>query len=372
MFRMAQESLRVNKNNGKIRTILRRSFQQQHQLQRQQGDHVVLCPATSFHPSIHALKTTHISNAKAILLRPAIFAAAVCFGSFGLAAIARYEKSQKATVSDTSEPWRTIPPFLRKRLSESTANFIERIANSETMDALGPIVGLNVAVFAMIKLSRPPNWLYRFFHSREYAMRPTKFDHFLHKTVVHYTTSGKALPLLLSCFCHQSVGHLGWNMVELAALAFLAVEMCGSKEQFWATYVSAGTLSSFGNVCISLVLNAARGSPMGRTIGASGAIVGIMSVVASADDLVVKIWVSFVVFNDLNGLMNRNGGRKKIAYAAHLAGVTAGYLLAGARVAHDDATLQSKSTHWGTNWIRAYQNAVVSTYARFTNSHYNP
>jgi rhomboid-like protein len=268
-----------------------------------------------------SLTFTEINN---IVFRPALFTGGVCFISFGAAGIWRYEQQLHREKPNQQELW-VMPSFLREPLSKVVISLIEGIANDSRATTVGPIIAANAAVFGAFSLAT--------------LMKSTQVTSFLSHFFVHQSSSGQALPLLLSCFTHMGPIHLACNMYVLWNFGDHAVRIFGGREQFWAAYLSAGTISSLGTICLDLAMNRLRGLPFTAGVGASGALMGVIVAFAleqpdarmriiflpwwdfSASDL-----VSGMITLDVVGLLLR---WSPIGHAAHLGGAAAGFWAIG-------------------------------------------
>jgi len=65
-------------------------------------------------------------------------------------------------------------------------------------------------------------------------------------------------------------------MFVLGSFGDPLVQLLGSREQFWAAYISAATFSSFGAICLDLVMKRLRGFPMAAGVGASGTLMAVV------------------------------------------------------------------------------------------------
>lgn len=196
--------------------------------------------------------------------------------------------------------------------------------------SLIPLIALNGLVFAMWRVNPGSAFLAR---------------HFLNNP-----SSGRAAPLLLSTFSHVSLPHIAFNMYALMSFGNVMVEYLG-PENFIACYLSAGVVSSFGSLAFS-TFSSRLAVP---SLGASGAILGIVSMVAFANpDLRFSIvllpftampalyMVGGIAALDLTGLIL---GWRFFDHAAHLSGVLFGAWLIN-------------SNFKGYDLVRKYQHAV--------------
>lgn len=271
-----------------------------------------------------------------ILLKPAIFTASVTFGSFAAVAIHRCEEDRRAAshvggtlsyysmkgVSDALRWWR-LPGDVAKSLPASVVDSVEKLANDSRLPTVGPIIAANGAVFCAFGLAAATK------------RRFPRLGIMLDRLFVHNTASGQALPLLLSCFAHTGALHLGCNMYVLWTFGDPLVKLFGGRENFWAAYLSACSLSSFGAICLGLVMRAVASHPLSTGLGASGGLIGVVVAYAlanpesrvgiiflpgidfSAHDMVIGL-VAF----DIAGLL---AGWGALGHAAHLSGAAIGF-----------------------------------------------
>jgi len=119
------------------------------------------------------------------------------------------------------------------------------------------IISVNVAVFLAWRIPQFSTAMVKYFMSSPMA-------------------SATCWPMLFSAFSHYSLLHLFINMYVLWSFAPVASTKFG-KEQFLATYVSAGVIASFA----SYVYKVARAS-MVPSVGASGAIMALIGIVGTS------------------------------------------------------------------------------------------
>jgi rhomboid protease GluP len=136
------------------------------------------------------------------------------------------------------------------------------------------------------------------------------------------TTNGEWLRLLKSMFVHAGFFHLVVNLMGLAAVGFITERLVGSLT-FASAYFAAGLMSSLVSVSVD---------PLGLSVGASGAIMGIYGLLLvvwvrdifrAADTmvpLVIAKWLSplcgiFLLYTMMSG---------SIPFAGELAGLTVG------------------------------------------------
>ena len=179
--------------------------------------------------------------------------------------------------------------------------------------------------------------------------------------------------MLLSCFTHRGVVHLGLNMAALWGSADALLNTLGNKEQVWAAYISTGVIASWSTIIFDLTMKHLRGRPMRTCIGASGAIMGVITaaILSSPGETYMRFVVlpdtrfsgenflqGFMLF-DLLGIVVGGSG---IAHAAHLGGMFGGYLFVKAGV-HEGLGTQKYLLGQGDS-------AVIPTYQRAVLKHY--
>jgi len=180
------------------------------------------------------------------------------------------------------------------------------------------LVAINVAVFLLIQVtggSQSP-WLYRLalLPARGVALiggAPTVFDG---------VAEGAVWQLLTSAFTHVDLWHIGFNMVALWVLG-PQLEVVLGRTRFLAVYFLSA-LS--GSVCVYWLSGIST-----PTIGASGAIFGLMAavlVVARGRGL-EQIATQFGLFIVLNLVITFVPG-SNISAGAHLGGLAGGALAA--------------------------------------------
>ncbi|MBI1851036.1 MAG: rhomboid family intramembrane serine protease [Planctomycetes bacterium] len=135
--------------------------------------------------------------------------------------------------------------------------------------------------------------------------------------------------LVTSVFSHSDPWHIVFNMLFLWFFGS-DVEALYGKKDFLVLYFASGVIASLAHVALDL----AMGTPDGRALGASGAIMGIVIVFACLyPNRRVYYWfvpitvrwlaVVFVVV-DVAGVLG--GGGDHVAHAAHLGGALTGFL----------------------------------------------
>lgn len=126
--------------------------------------------------------------------------------------------------------------------------------------AVWGIIGINSLVFLAWKIPR---------------LQPFMTKHFL-----HLPSSDRYYTILTSVFSHKEVWHLGFNMMALKGFATNAGHFI-SAENLVAFYITTGLLSSLGRrLALSAFPLKISLNPLVPSLGASGAIFGIVSFVA--------------------------------------------------------------------------------------------
>ncbi|XP_008555558.1 presenilins-associated rhomboid-like protein, mitochondrial [Microplitis demolitor] len=131
-------------------------------------------------------------------------------------------------------------------------------------------------------------------------------------------------PMVLSTFSHHSLVHLAVNMYVLHSFSTAAVATLG-REQFVALYLTSGVLSSFASHLYKIAFQRP-----GLSLGASGAIMGIVSFIcAQYPDTRLSIaflpMITFTAGNAIKGLLAMDSigcimGWRFFDHAAHLGG----------------------------------------------------
>ena len=193
------------------------------------------------------------------LLRPFAFTVAVTGVSFTGAAIWQYEGFRQLA---KPPPQSQLRPYSRSAQYDfygKAWDFRHRL--NAWWNHLYPvqklvcgIIAANAAVFLAWRVSQLTAFMTNYFMASPMA-RAT------------------ALPMLLSSFSHYSFLHLFINMYVLWSFAPVASAKFG-KEQFLATYLSAGVVASFA----SYAYKVARASAL-PSLGASGAIMALIGIV---------------------------------------------------------------------------------------------
>jgi len=192
------------------------------------------------------------------LLKPFAFAVVVTGTSFTAAAIWQYESfrqlakrnQQQFSRSGNSVFYGKAGDF-RHRLNA----WWNRLYPAEKL--VCGIIGTNVVVFLAWRVPQLTTFMTKYFMASPMA-------------------KVSSLPMLLSTFSHYSFLHLFVNMYVLWSFAPVASTKFG-KEQFLATYLSAGVVSGF----LSYVHKVIRCS-MVPSVGASGAILALIGIVGTS------------------------------------------------------------------------------------------
>ncbi|CAK9296941.1 unnamed protein product [Gordionus sp. m RMFG-2023] len=241
------------------------------------------------------------------LVKPFGFFLLVTGTSVTACGIWQYENIRKLTKADFNSALNMkIPKFgsVRKKISD---HWINNLNEGQKLIAL--IIGMNVAVFIMWKISKFQPFLMNFFAS-------------------HPNSKHSCLSMLLSSFSQYNTWHLTFNMIALWSFGTPALQILG-KEQFLAFYLMAGTFSSL----ISYVLKIALQSNA-FSMGASGAIMALVSCVCiqypnAQLSLIILPWINFSALTALKGLLIFDSlgilmRWKLFDHAAHLGGMLFG------------------------------------------------
>lgn len=239
----------------------------------------------------------------------------VCGCSFAGAAIWQYENMQHRP----DGLWRKSFGSLRSQYSNKGIRHDINVWWNERTEgqrvALG-LISVNVLVFGLWRIPSLRGTMVKYFCSNPAA-----------KVV--------CWPMLLSTFSHYSPWHLAANMYVLYTFSSSIVGLMG-KEQFVAFYLTAGTLSSFTSYLHKVSMRIPS-----MSLGASGAIMGILGVVCTQMPnaqlaIILFPWFTFSAQSALKALliMDTTGLVLKwhlFDHAAHLGGALfgIGYVLWG-------------------------------------------
>jgi len=191
------------------------------------------------------------------LLRPLAFAVTVTGASYTIAAVWQYETFRRLAKPNQHR-------FSQDRNFYGKAGDFRHQLNAwwnslyPTEKLVCGIIGVNAAVFVA----------WRFLP--QFSVFMAKY--FMASPMAQAT----CWPMLLCTFSHYNFFHLFVNMYVLWSFAPVASNKFG-KEQFLATYVSAGVIASFA----SYVYNVVRGSML-PSLGASGAIMALIGIVGTS------------------------------------------------------------------------------------------
>ncbi|KAL4877204.1 hypothetical protein BJY04DRAFT_198756 [Aspergillus karnatakaensis] len=183
------------------------------------------------------------------------------------------------------------------------------------------IIGINAAIFVLWK-AWPPSW------------------RLLNRYFISVAAYPRVLSLAGNTFSHQSLRHLGVNMLVLWLFGTKLHDEIG-RGNFVALYLSAGVLGSFA----SLTFHVLQNSLFITSLGASGAIAGLVSAfgLIHPDEkwaifFLPKEWqetfsapawmfvTGLVTFDILGAVLNRRNPR--MDYFAHMGGYATGALFA--------------------------------------------
>lgn len=168
------------------------------------------------------------------------------------------------------------------------------------------------------------------------SWRLPRLERFMTQWFTHSTTS-HPLTMLTSTFSHVGGIHFLFNMIALYSFGRVVHEKMG-REQFLAFYVASGLVSSGG----SHALRVYRGD-LTRSLGASGAVFGIVGACAHQPNLRVSLifvpFVSIPLYLALPAMMTYDAvgvfkNWRVFDHAAHLSGVIFGYTFFKTSVYH--------------------------------------
>ncbi|KAG2213455.1 hypothetical protein INT47_009129 [Mucor saturninus] len=155
---------------------------------------------------------------------------------------------------DKLEKFNSIPIEVRRVFLTVAQTYLSLSDAEKTMTGL---IGVNLLVFCAWRIP---------------ALKPVMNRYFTHNP-----GSGQYLTLITSCFSHRDLLHLTMNMVALWSFGPLIHDVLG-REQFVAAYLSVGINANVISHVVSLALRQSR--PLNSSLGASGAIYGLISATA--------------------------------------------------------------------------------------------
>merc|ERR1711962_393125 len=174
------------------------------------------------------------------------------------------------------------------------------------------------------------------------ARKVAACQRFMGRWFMHSPTNPRSAPLLLSCFSHKEIWHLGANMYVLWSFAPLIHEIMGS-EQLAAFYITGGCLSSLASHYFKV---ASRSGHL-PSLGASGALLAVLGACCTKrpDAQLQIIFLPMFVFSAqtaITGMIALDScgllfGWRVFDHAAHLGGTLFGcwYALYGHKYTWD-------------------------------------
>ena len=182
-------------------------------------------------------------------LKQLLFVGAIGVSSFGLAEVLppKLDLWYQCALLNASEPIYQVKRFIDKKVGDPRL-FV-------------PVLGANAAV-----------WL---------AWQIAYLKEIMQHYFLHHPSTRRVLPLVLSCFSHSSLLHLGFNMAAFVSFAEPLSELIGGAQVF-ALYVTAGAFSSMVSSITSLQLHRLLDRKLLPGLGASGAIFGIVAATTCA------------------------------------------------------------------------------------------
>ncbi|EDV25796.1 uncharacterized protein TRIADDRAFT_55255 [Trichoplax adhaerens] len=220
-----------------------------------------------------------------LVTKPFIFSVAVCAVSFTGAIIAEYEKMRSLGIMGLSRIRGPFKDFFQDFTRYKNGEFrrkLNRWWNSlpDSRKVATTIIAINAGVFALWKIPKLFPFMVRWFTNNP--------------------ASGRSITLLTSTFSHFDWWHLGMNMFVLWNFAPLACDILG-KEQFFATYISAGVFASLGQNLYHLAIRSTRVFGL----GASGALMGTLAVIClkRPDTQLSIIFLPFFSFPITHGML---------------------------------------------------------------------
>jgi rhomboid-like protein len=145
------------------------------------------------------------------------------------------------------ETYQSLPIELKRVILSVSQTLLSMSEAEKTMNVL---ISINLAVFAAWRIPQLQLFLLRYFT----------------------TGSSNNISMITSCFSHRQLLHLTLNMVALWSFGPWLHDVLG-REQFVALYLSLGV----GANVISRVVQLALRRPSTGTLGASGALYGLVS-----------------------------------------------------------------------------------------------
>ena len=266
------------------------------------------------------------------LVKPFLFTVSVCGCSFLVSMIWNYENMRKK-FRDLKRGIFEPSPQEQKRFGfrNEINQFWKKLGANEKL--MYGIILTNITVFGLWKIPSIQSTMFRYFSS----------------SITHPLPS-----MVLASFSHIHLFHIFANMYVLSSFAPLVAHMYG-HEQFAAVYLSAGVTSSFVSIALQKVLS----RPSTISIGASGAIMGLLGIVcvtmpnsqlsiaflseifphSFSADTGMKAIIAF----DILGLVL---GWRVLDHAGHLGGMLFGILYA----------------KYGTNFIWGQRDNIIKTW----------
>ena len=195
----------------------------------------------------------------------------------------------------------------------------------------------NTAVFVLM-------WFFGSFHFGDIGFRKI-FDEFF--GLMPWGYGFRPWQLITYQFVHADFWHLFFNMVFGLWMFGMEVEHAWGPKKFLIYYLSCGVVAGLSQLVLSPIFEPA----LGPTVGASGAIYGILIAFAAMfPDRYIYVYFLipikvkyFVMFLIVFGIMSV-GGQGNVANLAHLGGAVAGYLY----IMYDRRRLQIGRRNAGT------------------------
>ncbi|XP_035694187.1 presenilins-associated rhomboid-like protein, mitochondrial [Branchiostoma floridae] len=187
---------------------------------------------------------------------------------------------------------------------------------TEGQKVVSVIIGLNGLVYALWRIPQCGPTMLKYFTS-------------------NIASTAICLPMVLSTFSHYSFLHYAVNMYVLWSFSTSAVAILG-KEQFTAFYLTAGVLSNLASYAAKVGFQR-----FGPSLGASGAIMGVLGLVCTQVPeaqlaIVFFPFVTFTAGSAIKVIMGLDAagvllGWRFFDHAAHLGGALCGiwYMLYG-------------------------------------------